>query len=219
LEDVDPHLRTEGIFYTVTQSTEILSGKRYHETVCTCYGRLVVFENFAGYRLIDSRTSEVVDEQRSQLARSTNVRGFWMELERPALGSSEDVDTLFGVEQLLRVGAPFVVPCDRHDISTLTSFRAPASVYLYETVPGGIGVAEKTLELWQEMLGTGIRIAERCACRHGCPSCLVPPRLPPGVREPKKGPAIEMANLLLEICSGRPEEIFDASIHAWRKVS
>lgn len=218
LDDVEPYLRTEGIFYTVVQNAEIIVGKRYRGTVSTCYGRLVMFENFAGYRVIDSRTGEVVDEQRSQLARSATVRGFWLEIERSVFEERENMDDLFGVEQLLRVGAPFVVPCDRHDIGTLTSSKTLPSVYLYETVPGGIGVAEKVLELWREILRTGMDIAEKCPCKHGCPSCLVPPRLPPDISEPKKAPAIRLANFLLENCRTEAEEIFDPDVYVWREI-
>ena len=69
LEDVEPHLRTEGIFWTVTQGAEILSGIRYAENLAACYGKLTVFENFGGFKLIDTRSGEVVDKQRIQFAR------------------------------------------------------------------------------------------------------------------------------------------------------
>lgn len=219
LEDAEPYLRTEGIFYTVTQGAEILAGTRYEENLTTCYGRLVVFENFGGYRLVDVRSGAVVDEQRSQLARSAHVRGFWLELSDPSvLGTTHDLADLFGVEQLLRVGAPFVVPCDRHDLGTLTSLKTPVSVYLYETVPGGIGVAEKALQLWGDILRTGVRIAEACGCRRGCPSCLVPARLPVGFKEPRKEPAVALAQVLLGLAEGRLCEIFDPNLHAWRRT-
>jgi DEAD/DEAH box helicase domain-containing protein len=216
LEDAEPHLRTEGIFWTVTQGPEILSGLRYAENLAACYGRLTVFENFGGFKLIDTRSGEVLEEERSQLARSSNVRGFWLELtDTSVLGSSTDVRDLFGLEQLLRIGAPFVVPCDRHDLGTLTTLRHPPTVFLYETVPGGIGVAEKALEVWPTVIKAAIGIAERCTCRNGCPSCLVPPRLPAGFEEPRKEPAITIARRFLDIASTSTRERFDPGSHAW----
>jgi DEAD/DEAH box helicase domain-containing protein len=219
-EDAEPHLRSEGIFWTVTQGAEILSGIRYAENLAAYYGRLTVFENFGGFRLIDTRLGEVVDEQRVQFARPSNVRGFWLELaDSSILGEGAEVADLFGLEQLLRIGAPFVVPCDRHDLGTLTSLRPPATVYLYETVPGGIGVAEKALQVWPTVVETAIAIAERCPCKHGCPSCLVPPRLPPGFGEPKKAPAITIAHRFLDIASTSARERFDPETHAWVPLS
>jgi len=219
LEDVEPYLRTEGIFYTVTQGAEIFSGIRYAESLVACYGKVTVFENFAGFRLVDTRSGEVLDEERSQLARSLTVRGFWLQIaDLSILEGAADIQRLFGFEQLLRIGAPFVVPCDRHDLGTLTT-KSPATVYLYETVPGGIGIAEKALEVWPVIIDTAISIAEKCNCRRGCPSCLVPPRLPLGFDEPKKDLAIAVARQLLRIAKTSTLEQFDASVHAWVPLS
>ncbi len=219
LEDADPHFRTEGIFWTVIQSAEMLSGIRYAENLAACYGKLTVFENFGGFKLIDSRfdsrSGEVLEEERSERARRSNVRGFWLELtDTSILGDSVLLHDLFGVEQLLRIGAPFIVPCDRHDLGTLTTQKYPA-VYLYETVPGGIGVAEKAIEVWPKIIETAIEIVVRCTCKHGCPSCLVPPRLPLGFEEPRKGPTITIARRLLDIASISARERFDPDSHVW----
>ncbi|MER3429506.1 MAG: hypothetical protein C4324_00420 [Blastocatellia bacterium] len=219
LDDTELHLRSEGIFWTVTQDAELLSGSRYAENLAACYGKLTVFENFGGFKLIDTRSGEVIDEERSEFGRRSNVRGFWLELaDTSVLGSSADVRDLFGLEQLLRIGAPFVVPCDRHDLGTLTTLKHPPTVFLYETVPGGIGVAEKALELWPKVIETGIGIAERCACRNGCPGCLVPSRLPRGFEEPKKKSAITLARRFLEIASTTTRERFDPNSHAWVRI-
>ena len=220
LEDVEPHLRTEGVFYTVIQESELLSGIRYGENLAACYGKLTVFENFAGYRLIDTRSGDVLDEERSELARQSRVRGFWIELaDSSALEGLADTCHLFGFEQLLRIGAPFVVPCDRHDLVTHTSLKPPASVYIYETVPGGIGVAEKILEVWPQVVQTGIDITTKCGCKHGCPGCLVPPRLPSGFDEPRKEPAIAIARLFLTLASTATRERFDPDTHSWSSLT
>lgn len=137
LVDVDPHLRTEGIFYTVIQDAEILAGIRYAESLVAYYGRLTVFENFRGFRLIDSRSGDVVDEERSELARPSNGRGFWLELADPTiLEDASNARDLFGTEQLLRIGAPFVVPCDRHDLGTWTTLKHPPRVFLLRDCSG-----------------------------------------------------------------------------------
>lgn len=216
LEMAEPHLRTEGIFYTVTQGVEMLDGIRYAENLAVCYGKLTVFENFAGYKLIDTRSGEVVDEQRSQEARRSNVRGFWLEVaDLSRMGDGCDPIGLLGVEQLLRIGAPFVVPCDRHDLGTWTNLKPPPMIYLYETIAGGIGVAEKALQVWPTILQTGIEIAQRCQCQHGCPSCLVPPRLPADAIEPKKEPTVRLAQTLLKLASSASRERYDPATHAW----
>ncbi len=220
LEPVEPHYQTEGIFYTVVNVDEMFEGGRYAENLEAGYGQLTVIENFAGYRLVDTRTDEVVEEVNSDNARSFRVRGFWLGLEDfSALQESHDPKDLFGLEQLLRIGVPFVVPCDRHDLGTFTSGRPYPSVYLYETVPGGIGVAEKVLEVWDSIIREGQEITERCECRRGCPSCLVPPRIPSGFDPPKKDMAIAVSNEILTIANSSMQEQFDPNVHGWRPVA
>lgn len=220
LEEADPRLRTEGNFFTLIQESEMLSSIRYEECLAASYGRLTVFENFAGYRLIDTETEQVLEEERSQLARSSNVRGFWLEYTNTT--NSIDMFSaldLFSFEQLLRIGAPFVVPCDRHDLGTFTSAKTLNSVYLYETVPGGIGVAEKALEVWPQIIRTALEITQKCTCKHGCPGCLVPPRLSGGYDEPKKESAVSVANLFLKMEASPMRERFDVNRHVWVPVS
>lgn len=220
LEDVEPpHLRTEGAFWTVVQETEMLAGVRYASVLAACYGKLTLFENFGGFKLVDSHSGEVLEEERSQQALPSSVRGFWLELaDSSVLGDGADVRDLFSLEQLLRIGAPFVIPCDRHDLGTHTEKR-PLAVYLYETVPGGIGVAEKAVALWPSILETGIRIAERCSCKTGCPSCVVPQRLPPGFEEPRKDTAIRTAQIFLDVASRSPRAEFDPTTNTWKRAS
>lgn len=216
LEAAEPHLRTEGAFYLAPQAVEMCEAVRYADNVAACYGRLTMFENFAGYKVIDTRSGEVIEELRSQEARRSHVRGFWLEIADPSqLDEGPERMGILGVEQLLRIGAPFVVPCDRHDVGTWTSLSPLPTIYLYELVPGGIGVAEKALQVWPKIIKTGIDIARRCRCQYGCPSCLVPPRLPTGAPEPKKEPALKLADKLLKLAASGARERYDPATHAW----
>ena len=219
LDDVEPYLRTEGFFYTAIQIVEGLDGYLYGDLLAAFYGRLRVYENFTGYRLIDTRSGEVIEEKRVQTARSALVRGFWLEVDaRGFEGEELENRGLFSFEQLVRIGAPFVVPCDRYDLATCTQLGDVPTVFLYETVPGGIGVAEKALEVWTEIVQTGMRIAERCGCVRGCPGCIVPPRLPPGYEEPRKDKALAWAKALLGKVRRGATDRFDPATHSWVPV-
>jgi DEAD/DEAH box helicase domain-containing protein len=216
LEEAEPHLHTEGKFYTVMQDREILRAVRYAENLAAYYGRVTVFENFTGYKVIDTRSGEVIDEQDGQAARPCTVRAFWLEVADPSrCASGLDTTGLLGVEQLLRIGAPFVIPCDRHDLGTWTKTAPLPVVYLHETVAGGIGVAEKALQTWPTILQMGIDIAQRCPCRQGCPRCLQPPHWPVDADGPNKQRAIQLAQAFIELASSAPRERYDPDTHCW----
>lgn len=214
LEDAEPHLRTEGKFYTTLHTEEILDGFRYGGCLEAYYGRLTVSEHFAGFRVIDYRSEEVVEERESRLARSSKVRGFWIALaDLAALPAGIDPQAFSNAEQLLRVGSPFIIPCDRHDVGTWTTFKDLPAIYLYETVEGGIGVAEEALKVWPEIIRTGMDIARKCTCARGCPSCLVPPRAERG--EVDKGLAIAIGQWLCQMAGVLPRERYDIVTHSW----
>ncbi|GIW76981.1 MAG: hypothetical protein KatS3mg104_2044 [Phycisphaerae bacterium] len=222
LEDADPDLHTEGIFWTQVTVDEVLDGFRFSENLAVYYGKLAVFENFGGFKLINTYSGEVINEDRNPSTpnRTLNVRGFWLGIsDASKFLNGESVDNilqdLFGVEQLFRIGAPFIIPCDRHDLCTFTNNKTLPTVYLYETVPGGIGVTEKALKVWPRILRTAIRIVEKCDCRDGCPRCLVPSRLPPGFFPPQKDRTIQISRKLLDLYSSSSYEKFDPDSHAW----
>jgi DEAD/DEAH box helicase domain-containing protein len=48
------------------------------------------------------------------------------------------------------------------------------TLFLYEHVPGGTGLAERIWEQRDVLLTRTLRMIERCACSTGCPSCVGP---------------------------------------------
>ena len=48
------------------------------------------------------------------------------------------------------------------------------TLFLYEHVPGGTGLAERVWEQRDELLARALRLVERCPCRVGCPACVGP---------------------------------------------
>lgn len=148
LEKAEPYLRTDPRFFTNVQNSEIIDAVRHKASIGICYGKVIIYDNFTGYRLIDERSEKVIDEVARTAAIRKPVRGFWLTVENPALFETSDVEAgMHVVEQFLRIGSPFIIPCDRHDVATLASMNAVPTAYLYETVPGGIGIAEKMLEV------------------------------------------------------------------------
>ena len=47
-------------------------------------------------------------------------------------------------------------------------------IFLYDSFPGGMGIAEPLYERRHELLGKALSLIERCECKAGCPACVGP---------------------------------------------
>lgn len=94
---------------------------------------------------------------------------------------------MYGLSYLLKQTAPSLCLGDIQNIETDVSLTQLAdgtwksSLYLYDTVEGGVGYAEKIFEIFPEALKLCQTIISECQCSAGCPSCITP--LPPGVTD------------------------------------
>ena len=68
--------------------------------------------------------------------------------------------------------------CDPSDIRAIPMVRAPFSqrptIYLYDNLPGGVGLSFKLYHDPLPTLRGALQLAGQCACEAGCPSCTGP---------------------------------------------
>ena len=73
---------------------------------------------------------------------------------------------------------------DPRDLGLVTQVRSPhaeePTIYLYEAVPGGIGLSERLWQRHDELIAGAAELIAACGCEGGCPSCTGP-RLEPDV--------------------------------------
>jgi DEAD/DEAH box helicase domain-containing protein len=73
---------------------------------------------------------------------------------------------------------------DPRDLGLVSQVRSPHSqsptIYLYETVPGGVGLSERLFDRHAELIAGATELIAGCGCVSGCPACTGP-RLEPDV--------------------------------------
>jgi DEAD/DEAH box helicase domain-containing protein len=121
-----------------------------------------------------------------------HTTAYWMCWDERILGERDRLeDGLTGVANLMAVVAPMYLMCDPRDIWVVPQIRSPhtrlATVYIYDSYPGGIGLSEKLYELHGQLIGEALGLLDRCPCLNGCPSCVGP-----------DGADKEMTRILLE---------------------
>lgn len=83
---------------------------------------------------------------------------------------------LHAVEHGLIAMAPLHAMCDPRDLGGESSARHPSThqptVFLYDAYEGGIGIALKCFQLFEELARTTLELIQDCNCKEGCPSCV-----------------------------------------------
>ena len=76
---------------------------------------------------------------------------------------------------------------DPRDLGLVSQVRSPhheaPTIYLYESVPGGVGLAQRLWDRHEELLSGAAELIAGCGCEGGCPACTGP-RLEPDVDAP-----------------------------------
>jgi DEAD/DEAH box helicase domain-containing protein len=91
---------------------------------------------------------------------------------------------LLGVGRALQTVAAVLLMVDPHDLGLVTQVRSPhaeePTIYLYEAMPGGIGLSERLWDRHDELVMAAADLLMACPCEAGCPACTGP-RLEPDI--------------------------------------
>jgi len=86
---------------------------------------------------------------------------------------------LRGLANILGKIAPLWVMCDPRDLRSISQVRAPftekPTVYIYENIPGGVGLSEKLFSEYERLFESCREHLSSCPCLEGCPTCVGPP--------------------------------------------
>jgi DEAD/DEAH box helicase domain-containing protein len=90
--------------------------------------------------------------------------------------SPEMLGAVHGLEHALMAVAPVIAACDRRDLGSAWFSVDPSdlepSVYVFDAMPGGVGLCEALFAGRAAWLDAALRLVESCKCEGGCPACL-----------------------------------------------
>jgi DEAD/DEAH box helicase domain-containing protein len=205
-------------FYTETgESSDIqVPGSTYihkHEPMgrtVKFYADVVVTNQVTYYqrkKLYTDEVLEVVDLDLPEQTFETEAFFFVVpdEIRKRLVAAGADLaGSIHAVEHAAIGMMPLLCTCDRWDVGGVSHCDHPdtqqPTIFIYDGYPGGVGIAEATYEMLEELLrATHATIAD-CPCADGCPSCVQSPKCGSN-NEPldKQG-----ARYLLELLLARP---------------
>jgi len=85
-------------------------------------------------------------------------------------------NAMVGLAHLIRHIAPVYLMCAPQDISVVYHvkdiFTGKPTIYLYDSMPGGIGLSDRVFEMDKELLYHAREMLMNCKCVDGCPGCV-----------------------------------------------
>ncbi|HVR19454.1 MAG TPA: DEAD/DEAH box helicase [Polyangiaceae bacterium] len=164
----------------------------------TGFGDVKVVEKVTGYKKIKFFTHENAgygDVHLPELQMHTT--SFWITLPERLVGSFGEpralvIAALRGVGQALETVAALALMCDPRDLGrTLGDGEGEDSapgrdpfakrtggfdptLFLFDSIPGGVGLAERVFERSRELFERTHELIASCGCRSGCPACVGP---------------------------------------------
>ncbi len=97
-------------------------------------------------------------------------------------GEEAFIGGIHAIEHAMIGIMPFYVMCDRWDLGgesmSLNPETGKATIFIYDAFEGGIGLSEKTFEIFDEVIEATYRLIKDCPCteENGCPACIQSPK-------------------------------------------
>jgi DEAD/DEAH box helicase domain-containing protein len=157
-------------------------------------GDVSVIEKVVGYKKIKFHTHENVGYGEVHLPEmQKHTTAFWLTFPEDFVQSQPEpravvVDALRGLSKAMHVVGAMGLMIDPRDLGRTLGSRnedeAPPgkgqgpgfdpTIFLYDTVAGGIGLASRLFEEREELLRRARHLIESCECSEGCPGCIGP---------------------------------------------
>jgi DEAD/DEAH box helicase domain-containing protein len=97
---------------------------------------------------------------------------------------------LYGIGNVITEVVPLYAMCDPRDVGAVVDSLNTGSptLFVYDRYPGGIGFAERTYRVLEDVLEACLQLVMACECEDGCPSCVGAPVPPFAQNDPDTSP-------------------------------
>ena len=152
------------------------------------FGELTVSEDYFKYKKM--QFSKTIGNYPLDLPPlKFNTKGLWFTIPKNVKDELEGMfpneeevfaGGLHGAEHALIGLFPLHTMCDRFDIGGLsTNYHEDtqeATIFIYDGYEGGIGICEKAVEVFVDLLKSTLDLLNNCDCQSGCPACIYSPK-------------------------------------------
>lgn len=217
-KDVDYHTM-------VLNQTEISIRKKLSKTkygkLTIHFGELTVSENYFKYKKM--QFSKAIGTYPLDLPPlKFNTKGLWFTIPKYVKDKLDDMfpneeevfaGGLHGAEHALIGLFPLHTMCDRFDIGGLsTNYHEDtqeATIFIYDGYEGGIGITEKAVEVFVDLLKSTLDLLNNCDCQSGCPACIYSPKCGNDNKPLHKNATKYILKYMCRLISNEDEEVHE----------
>jgi DEAD/DEAH box helicase domain-containing protein len=203
--EVDYYTRIRG--FKDTEILEVYDEKPLWGTV-VCLGRLKITDQVTGYAKWQIRVKRMLSITPLDLPPLIfETEGIWVrippEIQREAeAGFLHFMGGIHAMEHAAIGILPLLVMADRNDLGGISTPLHPqlgaAAVFIYDGVPGGIGLSRQAFQKPEMLLDRTLKAIASCSCENGCPSCVHSPKCGSGNRPIDKAAALFLLEKIRE---------------------
>ncbi len=154
---------------------ELAAGTRAH-------GEVMVSSLATIYKKLRLETNENLGWGQIHLPEiDLHTTAWWLAVDPAAVSGWKRAEldvALVGAGRALQTVGSILLMSDPHDLGMVAQVRSPHAerpvIYLYEAVPGGVGLAPRLFERHAELVGGARELIASCPCLDGCPACTGP---------------------------------------------
>ena len=182
VEKINPDYYTQAVTETnirvdETETEKVLVKGNAYFGVVTVTSTTIMFRKIKFYSL-DSIGFGNLDLPPQEL----NTSALWITplpsiLERVRNYGRIPSEGMMGIGNALTGVIPLYVICDYSDIGPVvnSSNMGTPTIFIYDKYQGGLGFAEKSYELLDQIMERCLELISECSCEDGCPSCVGSP--------------------------------------------
>lgn len=174
MQEREPGYYTQPVVQSLVQPTlELASEAQFDLCGMNVTSAVVGFRKLAqdGRQILGEETMELPPQSYDTIGVRISPGQEWSPNEDPRL-----IGAVHGMEHALMAVAPVLASCDRRDLGSAWFSIDPQdlepSVYVFDAMPGGVGLCEKLFERRSEWVQTALNLVSSCKCESGCPACL-----------------------------------------------
>ncbi len=159
------------------------TGEKTLGTAALCRGEINVRNKTVMFKKIRFNTHENLGWGKIHLPEiEMHTTATWIDFDEENLvalaGKPHAGRVLYSIAYIFRNIVPLFTLADINDIRVIHQTRSHYSgrpaVFVYDTVPGGIGIADRVFDILPLIAEESVKSIQACPCGHGCPGCIGP---------------------------------------------